>query len=202
MARSSIPMQWARKKCPSKVTPSGASASAQQAKWTGSVSASTPSKSNRMASNSDIGREISAYHVVSLKLNIMPTEEELKAELDRLRAENEMLKKPARGMMRREVERREVVEVVLDILGHRDFEAHRLEDLQHFFENVGDWMEVAARDAHAGQRHVEAFFIKRFRQRRGFEFLAQSLDARFDFALDLIDELADGGPLRIGDLAH
>jgi hypothetical protein len=29
----------------------------------------------------------------------MPTEEELKAEIDRLRAENEKLKKPARGQM-------------------------------------------------------------------------------------------------------
>ena len=52
-----------------------------------------------MASKSDIVREIPAYHVVSLKLNTMPTEEELKAELERLRAENEMLKKPARGQL-------------------------------------------------------------------------------------------------------
>ena len=37
--------------------------------------------------------------MVSLKLNTMPTEEELKAEIDRLKAENESLKKPARGQM-------------------------------------------------------------------------------------------------------
>jgi hypothetical protein len=36
--------------------------------------------------------------VVSLKLT-MPTEEELHAEIERLRAENENLKKPARGQM-------------------------------------------------------------------------------------------------------
>jgi hypothetical protein len=38
--------------------------------------------------------------VLSLDLNIMPTDEELKAEIERLRAENEALKKPAaRGAM-------------------------------------------------------------------------------------------------------
>jgi len=35
--------------------------------------------------------------VVSLMLITMPSEEELKAEIERLRAENENLKKPARG---------------------------------------------------------------------------------------------------------
>jgi hypothetical protein len=39
----------------------------------------------------------SGYHGVSL--DIMPTEEEMKTELDRLRAENEMLKKPARTQL-------------------------------------------------------------------------------------------------------
>jgi hypothetical protein len=37
--------------------------------------------------------------VVSLELDTMPTETELQAELERLRAENEMLKKPARGQL-------------------------------------------------------------------------------------------------------
>jgi hypothetical protein len=52
-----------------------------------------------MASKSDIVREISGYHVVSLKLKTMPTEEELRAEIERLKAENETLKKPARGQL-------------------------------------------------------------------------------------------------------
>jgi hypothetical protein len=37
--------------------------------------------------------------VVSQNLDTMPSEEELHAELERLRAENEALKKPARGQM-------------------------------------------------------------------------------------------------------
>jgi hypothetical protein len=48
------------------------------------------------------GWEPPAYHargVVSLKLKTMPTEEELRAEIERLRAENENLKKPARGQL-------------------------------------------------------------------------------------------------------
>ena len=103
----------------------------------------------------------------------------------------------ARRMMRLEVERGEIVEVVLDILRHRHFEAHRLEDAEHLFEDVGDRMDVAARDAHPGQRHVEALLVERLRQRRGLEFLSERLDARFDFALDLIDELADSGALGV-----
>jgi hypothetical protein len=43
--------------------------------------------------------DIRAYHVVSKELNTMPTEEEMKAEIERLRAENESLKKPARGVL-------------------------------------------------------------------------------------------------------
>src|SRR5271163_333018 len=108
----------------------------------------------------------------------------------------------ARRMMRLEVERCEVVKVVLDILGHRHFEAHRFEDLQHLLEDVGNRMDVAARDAHAGQRHVEALLVERLRQRGDFDFFSERLDARFDFALDLVDQLADGGALRIRHLAH
>jgi hypothetical protein len=37
--------------------------------------------------------------VVSKKLNTMPTEEELRAEIERLKAENDQLKKPMRGSM-------------------------------------------------------------------------------------------------------
>jgi hypothetical protein len=43
--------------------------------------------------------DIQAYHVVSKELKTMPTEEEMKAEIERLRAENESLKKPARGVL-------------------------------------------------------------------------------------------------------
>jgi hypothetical protein len=46
--------------------------------------------------------DIRAYHVVSKELKTMPTEEEMKAanaEIERLRAENESLKKPARGVL-------------------------------------------------------------------------------------------------------
>ena len=63
---------------------------------------STPSKSKRMASNAGMAGKIlsvARQGVVSRKLNTMPTEEELKAEIERLRAENESLKKPARGAM-------------------------------------------------------------------------------------------------------
>jgi len=44
------------------------------------------------------GRGLPAYHVVSLKLKAMPTEEEMQAEIERLRAENESLKRP-RGQL-------------------------------------------------------------------------------------------------------
>lgn len=37
--------------------------------------------------------------MLSDKLKIMPTEEEMKAEIERLRAENERLKKPVRGQL-------------------------------------------------------------------------------------------------------
>lgn len=37
--------------------------------------------------------------MVSQKLDTMPTEEQLQAEIEKLRAENEALKKPSRGQM-------------------------------------------------------------------------------------------------------
>jgi hypothetical protein len=37
--------------------------------------------------------------VVSLRLSIMPTPEELQAEIERLKAENETLKRPVRGQI-------------------------------------------------------------------------------------------------------
>jgi hypothetical protein len=39
----------------------------------------------------------------------------------------------ARRMVRRKVQRLEVVEVVLDVLGPLDFESHRHEDIEHPF---------------------------------------------------------------------
>jgi hypothetical protein len=42
---------------------------------------------------------VSRADVVSQNLNIMSSEAEMKAELERLRAENEALKKPSRGQM-------------------------------------------------------------------------------------------------------
>jgi hypothetical protein len=45
------------------------------------------------------GGEIPAYHVVSLRTEAMPNEEALQAEIERLRAENEALKKPVRGQL-------------------------------------------------------------------------------------------------------
>ena len=49
--------------------------------------------------------------VVSLKSTTMSSEEELKAELDRLRAENEALKRPARGQMSLKVSEKGAVSV-------------------------------------------------------------------------------------------
>src|SRR6266567_7221076 len=45
------------------------------------------------------GATLPAVPVVSKNLNTMPTPEEMQAEIERLRAENETLKKPARGQL-------------------------------------------------------------------------------------------------------
>jgi len=49
--------------------------------------------------------------VVSLDLKTMPSEEELRAEIERLRAENDALKRPARGQMSLKVSEKGAVSV-------------------------------------------------------------------------------------------
>jgi hypothetical protein len=85
------------------MTPSGASTSAQQAQCMGSLSTSTPSKSKRIASKRGMEWEFSSVTrcFVCAMVQIqkrMSTDAELQAELARLRAENEVLKRP-RGQM-------------------------------------------------------------------------------------------------------
>ena len=89
----------------------------------------------------------------------------------------------ARRMVGRKVERLEVVEVVLDVLGRGDLEAHRGEDVEHPLHHQGQRMEPAARDARAGQGHVEARLAERALQRGGAQALLERLDAAFDLAL-------------------
>src|SRR5260370_26909757 len=64
----------------------------------------------------------------------------------------------ARGMVGREVERAEVMEVVLDVLRRYDLETHRSEDVEDPYEALRHRMEPSARDAHAGQCDIDARF--------------------------------------------
>src|SRR5215469_8960693 len=120
----------------------------------------------------------------------------------RAAVEVERILRIARGMMGGEVEGFEVVEVVFDILGHHDFEAQADEDFQHPLENLMNRMDMAAANFHPREGHVEQRLAERFLERGGLELLLQSHDARFEIALDLVDQLADRGPLFVRHLAH
>jgi len=80
------------------------------------------------------------------------------------------------------------VKVVFDVFRHRDFEAHRLEDGEHLFEDVGYRMDMPRAIRIPGNGHVEALFIERFVSDAALSFsVSASICAVFDFALDLID---------------
>src|SRR5882724_703001 len=63
-------------------------------------------------------------------------------------------------------------------------------------------MEPAARDARAGKRHVQARLAERTLKRGSAQPLLERFDTTFDFALYLVDELADRRALLGRDLAH
>ena len=88
-----------------------------------------------------------------------------------LRVEEERVVRFARRMVRREVERGEVVEVGLDVRTFFDGEAHLAEDVREFFHHLRHRMDRAEARAHRRQRDVDRFALqltieRGFRHRR------------------------------------
>ncbi len=108
----------------------------------------------------------------------------------------------ARRMVGRKIERLEVVEIVLDILGRDDLEAHRGENIEHLLHHQGQRMKPAARDARAGKGHVQARLCERALERGRAQALLERVDTVFDLAFYLVDELADSRAFFGRDLAH
>src|SRR5260370_41518052 len=94
-------------------------------------------------------------------------------------------------MVGREVERAEVMEVVLDVLRRYDLETHRGEDVEHPFEALRDRMEPSARDTHAGECDIDARFGERALHLRALHFFIESGDAALPLGFDLVDETPD-----------
>src|SRR5262245_25381437 len=63
-------------------------------------------------------------------------------------------------MVRRNVERREVVEVLFDVGTFRDLEAHLAENLDDLVDGLADWMQASLRARAHRQRHIELLALK------------------------------------------
>src|SRR5712692_2051561 len=108
----------------------------------------------------------------------------------------------ARGMVGREVERAEVMEVVLDVLRRYDFETHRGEDVEHPFEALRHRMEPSARDAHAGECDIDARLAERALHLGTLHFFIESRDTALQLGFDLVDETPNYRTLFGRHFAH
>jgi hypothetical protein len=95
-------------------------------------------------------------------------------------------------MIRRHVERLEVVEVVLDLRPFEDLVAHVREDVLDLPAHAHQGVDAPDRQLAAGKRDVEP----RGRRPRRFERLALLAERRLDFGLEGVDELTEFSDAR------
>ena len=93
----------------------------------------------------------------------------------------------ARGMIRRHVERFEVVEVVFDFRPFEDLVAHAREDVFDLLADAHQRVHAAERQLAAGQRHVDGAGGRP----AGAERRAPLVERGLDLGLQLVDERAD-----------
>ena len=96
----------------------------------------------------------------------------------------------ARGMVRRHVERFEVVEVVFDFGAFEDLVAHAGEDVLDLLADAHQRVDAAERQLAAGQRDVHG---ARGRP-RGLERRALLVERGLDLGLERVDERAELAP--------
>ena len=98
-------------------------------------------------------------------------------------------------MVRRDVERLEVVEVVLDLRPGGDLEAGAAKDLLDAQPRQSDRMQAAALLAPSRQRDIDAPGGELALDLRALQRLAPRLDGGLHALLGLVDALAGRGPL-------
>ena len=101
-----------------------------------------------------------------------------------------------RGMIRRKVQRAEVVPLVLDLGARRDREAQVAEDSLDFLEDDGDGMLSAAPLAARGHREIE----RGCRGRGGGECGVARVDRGLELDLHGVETRAEGGLVGAGEL--
>ena len=132
------------------------------------------------------------------------------ADLDRrsLRAQNhaaldvEGVLHRARRMIFRRIERREIVEVVLDLGTIRDFEAKRAEQGFDTIERARDRMERADTKTASGKRDIQRIGGERARQLCVRQRRAPRVQRRLQLGLRFVDRRAGGGALGGGQLGE
>src|SRR5487761_202536 len=98
-------------------------------------------------------------------------------------------------MVRREIERLEVVEIVLDLRTRGDLEARAAEDLLHAQPRQSDRMQPAALLAAARQGDIDTAGGVLALDLRARQCLAPRLDGGLHALLGLVAPLASRGPL-------
>src|SRR6185312_14109133 len=136
----------------------------------------------------DCDRRALAQHGADLHRRGMRAQEAPVREIERV------VHRP-RGVIGREVERLEVVEIVLDLRTRGDLEARAAKDLLHAQARQRDWMEPAALLAAARQRDVDAAGGELPLDIRPRQRLAPRLDGSPHPLLGLVDPLAGRRPL-------
>ena len=108
----------------------------------------------------------------------------------------------ARRMVVRDVQRGEVVEIMLDLGAGRDGEAQRVEQLFDTLQRQRDRMQAANIGATTGQGDIQRFGSELERQLALLQGVTACLQGRFYLLFDDIDTRAGGGTLLIGEFAQ
>ena len=141
------------------------------------------------ADRADLQRRLHRLHRADLHRRRLRAEQQLARDLA---AEEEVVGRPARRMAIRNVQRVEVVPLVLELGSVCDRETHATEHIDDLVDRLGQHMAraLAHRDARLGD--VDGWTLRRSGRR-----VLLAIERAFDRGLDLVHALADRGLLLL-----
>ena len=103
-------------------------------------------------------------------------------------------------MILRNIERFEIVVIILDVGAARDFKAHAPKDIDDFIDDECERMNASALPARSGKRDIDLLFFERARFGLFFDLNEAFVQALFNEFFELVELLAHLRPLFLGQV--